>query len=47
MAKFKPARDKKKKKAPSGLRGAIPCIVFLLSAMALLMLLFYAILKAT
>ncbi len=43
MKKFKLARGKKK---ASGMRGAIPCIVFLVSAMALLMLLFYSILKS-
>ncbi len=47
MVKFKPVRDKKKKKTPGGLRAAIPCLVFLLSAMALLMLLFYAILRSS
>lgn len=46
MVKFKPAKQQKKK-TPSGLRSAIPCLVFLLSAMALLMILFYAILRAT
>jgi len=45
MVKFKPAKPKKK--TPGGLRGAIPCLVLLLSAMALLMVLFYAILRAT
>ncbi len=46
MVKFKPAKTKKKS-TPSGLRSAIPCLVFLLSAMALLLLLFYAILRAS
>jgi hypothetical protein len=44
MAKFRAAASRKKSKA-SNARGAIPCIVFMVSAMALLMLLFYAILK--
>lgn len=42
MGKFKPAR-RKTKKPPT--RGAIPCIVFMLAGMALLLLLFYSILK--
>jgi hypothetical protein len=45
MAKFKPARSGKKK--TSEVRGAIPCIVFLISGMALLILLFYSILRTT
>ncbi len=44
MAKFKPARPKAKAKAPKA-RGAVPCILFLLLGMTLLLLLFYAILK--
>lgn len=44
MVKFKPAREKKKK-TPSGLRSGIPCLILMISAMALLMLLFYAILR--
>jgi hypothetical protein len=44
MAKFRAAASRKKRKV-SNARGAIPCIVFLVSAMALLMLLFYSILK--
>jgi hypothetical protein len=43
MARFKPA--KAKKKAPPS-RGAIPCIILLISGMALLSLLFWAILKS-
>ena len=43
MAKFKPARGKKAPRPKA--RGAIPCIIFLISGMALLILLFYAILK--
>ncbi len=39
MAKFKLARGKKKS-APS--RGAVPCVILLLSAMALVAVLFYA-----
>jgi len=46
MVRYKPAKAEKKK-APSGLRSAIPCLVFMVSAMALLMVLFYAILRAT
>ena len=45
MAKFKPARTGKKKATSA--RGAIPCIVFLISGMALLILLFYSILRTT
>ena len=44
MAKFKPVRAGGKKKAPKA-RGAIPCIVFLVSLMALLILLFTSILS--
>ena len=44
MAKYRPAGSRKKSKGP-GARGIIPCIVFLLAGMALLMLLFYSILK--
>jgi hypothetical protein len=44
MAKFRAAASRKKRKAADA-RGAIPCIVVLVSAMALLMLLFYWILK--
>lgn len=44
MAKFRPAGSKRKTKGPSA-RGAIPCIVFLVCGMALLILLFYSILK--
>jgi len=43
MAKFKPA--KAKKKAPPA-RGAVPCIILLISGMALLFLLFWSILKS-
>jgi hypothetical protein len=44
MAKYKPAKAKGKGKA-SGMRGAVPCVVFLVCGMALLILLFAAILK--
>jgi hypothetical protein len=44
MGKFKPARkDKKSKKGPS---GAIPCLLLLISGIALVSLLFYSILKS-
>ncbi len=43
MAKIKPARGKKKEKSSL---GAIPCLLLLVSGMALLTLLFYAILKS-
>ncbi len=45
MAKFKPAKGKRSAAAPKA-RGAVPCIVFLLSAMALLLLLFYYMVSA-
>ncbi len=45
MAKFKPVK-RKKTAAPSA-RGAFPCIFLLLMGMALLFLLFYAILKSS
>jgi hypothetical protein len=45
MAKFKAARTKTaRSKAPSA-RGAIPCMILFVAAMALLFLIFYAILK--
>jgi hypothetical protein len=44
MAKFKLARKGKTKEAPS--RGAIPCLILLVSGIALLSLLFYAILRS-
>jgi hypothetical protein len=43
MAKFKPIRDKKKT-APSALR-AIPCLVIIIGGLALMYLLFVAVLK--
>ena len=44
MAKFKLAGSRKKSKGAKA-RGAIPCAIFLISAMALLALLFYSMLK--
>lgn len=44
MAKFKPVR---KKEAKTPARGAIPCVILVLSGMALLMLLFFAMLKSS
>lgn len=44
MAKLKPAKGGKKKK--SSIAGAIPCLILILSGMALLSLLFYAILRS-
>lgn len=44
MAKFKPAKGKRAA-APKA-RGAVPCIVFLVSGMSLLLLLFYYMLSA-
>jgi hypothetical protein len=44
MAKLKPAKGGKRKKR--SIAGAIPCVVFVLSGMALLSLLFYAILRS-
>jgi hypothetical protein len=43
MAKLKPAKGKKKK---SSIAGAIPCLLLILSGIALMSLLFYAILKS-
>jgi hypothetical protein len=43
MAKFKLAKARKKA-APA--RGAVPCIILLISGMALLSLLFWGILKS-
>lgn len=45
MVRYKPARADRKKKAASGLREAIPCLVLLVSGMALFFLLLYAILR--
>lgn len=44
MAKLKPARGGKKKPA-SSVRGAIPCLVLLISGMVLLYLLFVTLLR--
>jgi hypothetical protein len=44
MAKYRPAGSRKKTKS-TGARGVIPCVVFLIAGMTLLMLLFYSILK--
>ena len=44
MSKFKPIRGKKKGTAKS--QGAIPCVVFLISAMVLLLLLLYLVMKS-
>jgi len=44
MAKFKPARGKKKE-APT--RGAVPCLILLISGMALVLLLLYFVLKSS
>jgi hypothetical protein len=44
MAKFKPV--KAKKKTPPA-RGAVPCIILLIGGMALLTLLFWAILRSS
>jgi hypothetical protein len=43
MGKFKPARPKGKK--GPGKPGAVPCVVFLISAMVLLSLLFYLVMS--
>ena len=44
MAKFKPARGGKKK-PKSSVRAAIPCLILIISAMALMYLLFVSVLK--
>ncbi|MCW5980110.1 MAG: hypothetical protein KIT09_18655 [Bryobacteraceae bacterium] len=43
MAKIKPVKGKKKKESR---KSAIPCFVLIISGMALLSLLFYAILRS-
>jgi len=43
MAKFKPARGKRK---ATSSRGAIPCLIVLISGAVLLTMLFYSILKS-
>jgi hypothetical protein len=45
MGKFKPARPKGKK--VPGKPGAVPCVVFLISAMVLLSLLFYLVMSSS
>jgi hypothetical protein len=40
MAKFKAAKPKRKVSSVKGMRGAIPCLILMLSAVALLTLLF-------
>jgi hypothetical protein len=40
MAKFRPARPKGKRSSAKGIRGAIPCLILILSAVVLLTLLF-------
>ncbi len=50
MAKYKAAKAKGKgRKSGKGerKRGAIPCILFLIALMALLLLLFYGVLRGT
>jgi hypothetical protein len=43
MGKFKPARPKGKK--GPGKPGAVPCVIFLISAMVLVSLLFYLVMS--
>jgi len=45
MAKFKPARGRKKKGTRP--QGAVPCVIFLISAMALVLLLLYFVMKSS
>jgi hypothetical protein len=45
MGKFKPARPKGKK-AP-GKPGAVPCVVLVISGMAMLSLLFYLVMSSS
>jgi|GEM_PF-1458004 hypothetical protein len=45
MVRYKPARSDRKKKEPSGLSSAIPCLVLLIVGMALFFLLLYAVLR--
>ncbi len=47
MVRYKPARADRKRKSPSGLREAIPCLVLLISGMALFFLLLYAVLRGS
>jgi hypothetical protein len=44
MGKYKAARGAKKKK-DSGIKGAIPCLVLIVGAMALMYFLFVSVLK--
>ncbi len=46
MAKFKPAKKGKKGKSKFP-GGAIPCLILVVSGMALITLLFYSILKSS
>lgn len=45
MAKFKPPKGKKGKSA-SDIKAGLPCLILLVSAFALMMFLFYAVLKS-
>lgn len=45
MAKLKPVRGKKKKGTRP--QGAVPCVIFLISGMILLLLLLYAVMKSS
>jgi len=45
MGKFKPAKPKGKK--VPGKPGAVPCVVFLISAMVLVSLLFYLVMSSS
>ncbi len=45
MGKFKPAKSKGKK--GPGKPGAVPCVVFLVSAMVLVSLLFYLVMSSS
>jgi len=45
MGKFKPAKPKGKK--GPGKPGAVPCVVFLISAMVLVSLLFYLVMSSS
>jgi len=45
MGKFKPAGTRKKTAGPA--RGGLPCIILLVSGMALLLVLFYMVMKSS
>ena len=45
MGKFKPAKPKGKK--GPGKPGAVPCVIFLVTAMVLLSLLFYLVMSSS